>query len=207
MLHPDEMLLQAYLDDELDGQSCESLRRHLGECATCREAVEGLQALSIAVRSTAAEVSASCREGDFWTCLAVRLCERRPATWPFLPYLPPFLLGVLGLTANVLISVALFAHGLHGFGLLAAVEETLAPLLSSTSLGGSLGAWLASLSLTQGQQPSGVWAGIADSFQGTLVLQSILLFQVLLFLVIMLGCLSWTICWMRPSRLARKGGK
>ena len=37
-------LLSPYLDGELEGASCEDLRRHMGECAPCQRYLESLRA-------------------------------------------------------------------------------------------------------------------------------------------------------------------
>lgn len=50
-------LLSPYLDEELDGASCEDLRRHLDDCVPCRRYLDSLRATRDALhRMARAEV-------------------------------------------------------------------------------------------------------------------------------------------------------
>lgn len=222
MKHPGEMQLHLYGDGELDKETHHRVEAHLDQCASCRAVQQGWKQLGALVRETQPEMSAFRSEGAFWSQLAGRLPRAHSPVWPWVPYLPPFLLGMLG-TAIGLLSSALFTlRALVGLGVIAPVGPSILGWLSSF-LAGTIRAntglenaltllrsSLASLDLPgselakRGLQQ---WASTDWFRQDTVFLFVILFILWVLFFIIVAIYWSWVACWMKPARPHRNGGK
>jgi hypothetical protein len=129
MQHIDDIQLQAFIDGELGPDACHAVEQHIAECRECCAKLDDCQCLCTNLRALVPDDDLFRSEGEFWACLAGRLKPTCTTTWPWLTSLPPVLLGALGLTLDVLISITLALYALTGLGI-------------TSSPGTALAAWL-----------------------------------------------------------------
>ena len=210
MRHPDDRHLQAYVDGELVPSVARGVQRHLGRCPCCRDKAEELRRLSLAIRGTRPELAEFAAEGEFWSRLAGR-CRARPTTWPLVPYLPPFLLSTVGLVAKIGLSLVLTVRMLTGMGVVPSLGPTMATMLPSVVnlplLQATLFSWLPWSSEEVAQTVVHWWSRAGELLGEGFVFWPFLFALGILLVAVLLLSLWWVLCWTRPARLARNGGK
>jgi len=206
--HPNDGQLQCYADGELDPDSRDRMRLHLQRCTACQGRLATWQQLSQAVQATRPALEGISSEGAFWLRLAGRLQAAQPERWPWVPYLPPFVLSAFGILVNALISVVLVLSLLAQMGILrplgSLVGEGLEALLSHSLLDTTLYAWFGWSAEAVTLNTMRAWSGVARNLQEAIVLVAVL--QILggfLWIIVALY-VSWALCWTRPASIRRK---
>jgi hypothetical protein len=211
MQHPAELQLQSYLDDELAEPARQYVQAHVARCPLCQRTLREWESLSAALHEAVPRTEDFTSEGEFWAQLASKLSPTRPAAWPLVPYLPPLVLGLIGKCVEVLVSIMVIGYALMGFGLIpspgpwlsaqfaAAVQIPGLERSLNTFLGGSGGDKLNLL--------IDVWEKASLATQDTILFSGVLLFFGICLAGIMVLYLSWVLCWSRPARPSRNGGK
>ena len=210
MRHPSDRHLQAYLDGELTPSVAGGVQVHLDKCPGCLEKAEELRRLSLAIRGTRPDLGEFAPEGEFWSRLAGR-CRARPTTWPLVPYLPPFLLSSFGLVANVGLSLVLTMSLLTRMGVVPSFGPTMATMLPSVVkmplFQVTLFSWLPVSAEEVGQVVGHWWTAAGELLGESLVFWPVVLILGVLLVVVLLLNMWWVLCWTRPARLDRNGGK
>jgi anti-sigma factor RsiW len=134
--------LQAFLDAEVSPEECRRIEAHLSECAACRQQLQELRGLAVALKAYHTPAPHRTRDGvpasgwrsdaEFWQSLAPQL---RPRAIPaqasqarrLSPFLAPVSLVVSSLALQGVAALALIVYGLYQWQLLpAAVPSALA---------------------------------------------------------------------------------
>jgi len=203
MRHPDELCLQAYHDGELSGEARRQIQDHLERCAACAERMRQWGELGALLRQTRPAAEAFSSEGEFWARLAGRLPQARPATWPLVPYLPPFLLGAFGLLADGLISAVTLAYTLVGLGLIPPLAPSLRAwlikALQAPLLEGSLYAWLGWSGDEVGQAVTRLWGAASPATQEMLLMLAVVLILGMFLASVLVVYFSWAMCWAQAA--------
>ena len=211
MQHPNEMQLHAFMDGELDDRAARRMYAHLHQCAACRAMLDAWERLATAVRDAQPATDAFSSEGEFWARLVGRLPRAQPTTWPWMPYLPPFLLGSLGTVVEALVSAAFTVYALVGLGLIPPlgpmIGDRLSPLLTHPVLQNTLYAWLGWSADDAAGNLFQRWSRLSHASQDAAVILTVLFVLGALLSVVMALYFSWVWCWNRPAGLNRKGGR
>lgn len=211
MQHPNDIQLQAFMDGELPDRAARRIYAHVHQCTACRSMLDAWEQLAAAVRYAEPRTDAFSSEGEFWSRLVVGLPRARPEAWPWMLYLPPFLLGSLGTVVQVLVSAAFTLYAPVRLGLIPPlgpmIADRLSPLLRHPVLQDTLYAWLGwSVDEVAGDLLQR-WSHLSRASQDAAVILTVLfVLGALLSLVIALY-FSWVWCWERPAGLDRKGGR
>lgn len=200
--HLDDADLLCYTDGQVRGRALERAQMHLATCPRCAQRLDEWAALGRLVRDARPTDESFPSAGEFWARLASRL-EPRARTWPVLAYLPPALLGVLGVLIQALLWLVLACYDLTGFGALPSAGQevgerlpywlshpTLQPVYERAGWSPGEGAWR----VTQ------IWASLGQANQdGVIFGMALLALGALLALVVTL-CVSWAMCWSEPGQ-------
>jgi len=204
MRHPDEVQLQAYHDGELEGEVREQVQAHLGQCASCVERLREWGELSAVLRRIRPAEGAFSPEGEFWARLAGRLPKMRPSTWPLVPYLPPFLLGLFGLLAEGLLSIAFLVYALIGMGVIPplapALTTWLSKALADPLLEDSLYSWLGWSSSEVVRAVTQPLEAVSLATQETIFMLAIVFALGTFLSLVVIVYLSWAMCWSESAR-------
>jgi hypothetical protein len=204
--HLDDADLLCYDDGQARGKALGRAQTHLTVCPWCAQRLGEWAALGKLVRDTQPAGESFSSAGEFWTRLAARL-EPRVRTWPALAFLPPVLLGALGLLIQSLVWLLWLCYDLTGLGALPSVGRSFSERLPS---------WLAHPYLQPiyervGWSPGeGVrrltqaWAGLGQASQdGVMFGMALLVLGALLAIVVTL-CASWVMCWSEPAQMEQR---
>ncbi len=197
--HPDELQLQSYLDGETSPELGQNLAGHLQQCPACQARVRAWEELSVAIRATRPTPEMFASEGEFWAGLAGHLSPERPATWPFLAYLPPVVLGVLGTFIDMLISMIFVFYALVSLGILpsvaTAVRNWLPDVLMDPLLENSVSTWLGWSAREAVEGLLHRWETIGWQDQSAVLFAGALLLLSVLLAAVVVLYLSWAIYW------------
>jgi hypothetical protein len=210
MPHLDELQIQSYLDGELDGALCQQVRAHLHVCSACRAALYALDCLGADIRASLPADDLFSSEGEFWAKLASNLPQTRPAIWPWLPYLPPVLLGVFGSVLEIMLYIVSVVYALVGLHVLPSlgpiVSQQLTVLAGHPALASYLYSWLGWSTEQAVQTVTQPWASLSVVVQDTVIFVSVFLALGALMALVVALYLAWVLCWSKPASLDRRGG-
>ncbi|MBN1402223.1 MAG: zf-HC2 domain-containing protein [Anaerolineae bacterium] len=125
MKHLEDWQIQCFLDGELDPGSRDRVQTHLQSCPRCQDSLQAVQATSWAIRSTKPSPESLRYGSELWQSLTQRLPRRRASTLSWFSLLPPFLLGLLGTSASLLISATHAAYALQRMGIMPPMGSTM----------------------------------------------------------------------------------
>jgi anti-sigma factor RsiW len=210
MPHLDELQIQSYLDGELGSALAQQVHTHLDTCPACRAEMRGFERLGADIRAVSPTSDLFSPEGEFWARLARNLPQTRPATWPWLPYLPPVLLGVFGSALEMLLYVVSVVYILVGLRVLPSlgpvVSQQLAALVGHPALAISLYSWLGWSTEQAVQVVTQPWASLSVATQDSLIFVSVFLVVGALMALVVALYLVWVLCWSRPASLEQSRG-
>ncbi len=197
--HPAETHLQRYLDNELDAESRQITAEHLTACTPCRNKLRTYEALRARIRQSLPTANEFRSEGEFWNMLVARLPSKPRSIWPFVPYMPPILLGIPSALLQVLVPGVFILYTFMRMGLLPSVggmfTARLIPLLGQPFLEKSL----YSLWGWTGEEVTGYvlrgWTSLSAATQDTFVVTMVLILLVGLCFVVAVLYFGWVACW------------
>ncbi|MFH1085114.1 MAG: zf-HC2 domain-containing protein [Chloroflexota bacterium] len=126
MKHPDEQLLQCYLDGELPAPLAREVQAHLDICPPCCTQARAGVAIIRAVRSLCPDARAFIAHDEFWGRLRSALAGAPLCPWTWLALLPPAVLGLVATGLRALL-------GLLGVGYVLQAAGVIAPMGSGVA--------------------------------------------------------------------------
>jgi len=159
MNHPDQIILQSYVDGELGDSQQAEVEEHVAGCPQCQQAIESMDTLGRILRASQPEVDVFCCATDFMGRLRMTLSQHGKSPWALVVFLPPLLLVALAAAVQLTMFIALWVISLGKLKLMPSVKSMLAKpvdLMFDTRLIGTIveRGWI---DQTMGQEMLGWW--------------------------------------------------